>query len=320
MEDTRNYIRVNEIEKLTSLTVEQVMDAVERDGNGLHAFISEKSLGMLDKTGKVLLGLFNYQGMVLLGHKATKKLLIEQEPINVNRFVVVEPEQVSQIWDCRNHFKDSRLGCFDSIEHFHGKPTKIFYACAPVTEVSDHMAAMTEIGSQSQEEMKQNYSNPFNILSDILSTKQTKLGTGFIGLKPHDLRLNKDWLSQMFGIEAISPNGLVNGLDSASLRLGSHKTNGLKPKIESHPIKQIILCVLKSFPNAKPIDIWNTIKADYQLEVNRSYDKEAVISNMTSDTLFYFGKDKEVEKQLTYLHFRKNLVYTVKKTLKETSA
>ncbi len=117
---------VSEIEKLTSLTVEQVMDAVEQDGNGLHAFVSEKLLGILDKQGKILLGLFNYQGMILLGHQATKKLLIEQEPVNVKRFVVVEPEQVSQIWDCREHFKKSRLGCFDSIEYFKGKPTQVF--------------------------------------------------------------------------------------------------------------------------------------------------------------------------------------------------
>lgn len=320
MEDTRKYIRVSEIEKLTSLTVEQVMDAVERDGNGLHAFVSEKLLGMLDKHGKILLGLFNYQGMILLEHQATKKLLIEQEPVNVKRFVVVEPEQVSQIWDCREHFKNSRLGCFDSIEHFKGKPTQVFHACASVTEVSDHMAAMAEINSKSQEEMKQNYSNIFNVFSEILNPKQTKLGTGFIGLKPHDLRLSKAWLSQKFGIEAVTTNGLSYGLDTVSLGSPSLKSLGLEPKIETHPIKQIILSILDDFPTAKPIDIWNTIKADSRLEANRSYDKEGVVSDMTSDTLCYFGKDKEVEKQLTYLHFRKNLVYTVKKSLKETSA
>ncbi|KAB0457531.1 hypothetical protein F7Q89_20700, partial [Vibrio kanaloae] len=75
MDDNRDYIHLNELEKLTLLTEEQVFDAVERGVFRLHAKIDCPDAAAVD-SHNVLLYSLHVRGFIELTQKQSLQVLV----------------------------------------------------------------------------------------------------------------------------------------------------------------------------------------------------------------------------------------------------
>ncbi|MGF1749534.1 hypothetical protein [Vibrio cionasavignyae] len=330
MEDTREYIRLSEVEKLTNLTHEQVLDAVELGTFELSAWISASGAGGVDKYNELLV-IFDVNAIVTLSNSQSRELLSGE--LRLKRFSANNIKALQNISSVAKRFPNALKGEFSGVREgvFASKELKEVVApiFATVPTVDSLNAAFNrnfnaeEFKASAKEDKVQALLSGLTTMTTSLSQSAKQLQTGFFSLKPEDIRLDRHRLNQYFNQTNRTDNALINSSQSVKRSVNhiasSQSNQGCQPNIVTHPIEQIILRVLRVYPHARVSEVWNLIKRDCQLDINRQFDDEGIVSFVTNDTLGYFGVGTNSEKKITREYFRKKLFYAVNKKLKKTS-
>ncbi|PKF78222.1 hypothetical protein CW749_16890 [Vibrio sp. vnigr-6D03] len=328
MKDTRQYIRIDEVEKLFDLTKGQILDAVEFGDFELNVFVTANGVGGVNHNND-LLAIFDVKALVELSNSASRKLLDGE--VRLKRFPANNILAVRNLSTANKRFPEALKGEFNSVKStlpseeelttVVGEITAMMPSAESFKERFHEQFKPEEFKADSQGDAFLGALNGMNIMLQSLGESSKLLQSGYITLKPENIRLDKEKLNQYFGLSNRKNNGLSSVLiedpSTVNETASSPEKTGLKPNIQTHPIKQIIFDVLSVYPQAKVNEVWNLIKRDSQIDSGRQFDKEGIVSEMTNDTLFYFGSEKE--RQVTYDYFRKKLFYSVKRDMKKTS-
>ncbi|WP_394244834.1 hypothetical protein [Vibrio astriarenae] len=299
MEDSRTYIHFSEIEKRTSLNAEQVIDAIYDGKINVYCFVREQDLGLV--VNDTLLGLFDYQGMVLLPVKLAITLACDNKDVELSELHIVEPTAIKFIHDIRTRFNGLPSRVFKAYDYDGEVPDKPFIAVGRIVESSDFGAELLTVSEEMKASKPTSFEEYLSGIKSILSTDRKLVKVSPIGLKPCNIRLESQELSQLFKLGATESKPV-------NLRYSNQSSQGLKPEITVNPLECIIERVLSEYPKATSREAWNAIRAKYRLEQGE-YDVDSIIHDMSDEKIYYKNGSDE---GLSYRSFQ-NLISRARK-------
>lgn len=308
MEDTREYIRFDEIEKLTELTKEQVLDAVEDGTFYFNAWIDLERAFAVGKDN-TLLAQVSVKGVIPLNNQQSKKLLAGD--LKVSRLSMIESLSITNEKSAASVFPNAKSGSFTAISKSPLSLDSIGYIATNVIAIPDINSIdrdKTDVNKavHASEDKVSGLLSGLSSMFDSVSKASKVLCESPIGLKPSNIRLHKQSLSQYFNQ---SEAGLNTGLNTGFKPASSQVNQGLKPNVEIHPIKQIQERILEKYPETKSGEAWQLIRKDISTE-SYQLDSDMVIIEIGVDTLSY----SEDDKHMSYRRFQ-NLFSEVRKKL-----
>ncbi|WP_373937427.1 hypothetical protein L0990_08510 [Vibrio kanaloae] len=320
MDDNRDYIHLNELEKLTLLTKEQVFDAVERGVFRLHAKIDCPDAAAVD-SHNVLLYSLHVRGFIELTQKQSLQVLVGK--CQLTRFKAVPTLAYAKPRLIKQAFPSAVKGQFNGIHEQRLSSKNIAFIVPKLVALYPEQESMMQIAKdKTSQGQVSSLGGLLSAFTEIISESTKQLSSIPIGLQASDIRLCTNNLSQSF-------NRTWQDLSRNDNRLPSHTKpvthstlnqveQGLQPDVETHPIRLIIHNVLLAHPKATPKQAWERIKNEHEAqgETARIYDVHSQLSEMKDNELCYFAKTGDAELTVTYAHFRKNLFYQVKKSKK----
>jgi hypothetical protein len=300
----RRFIRLEEIEKRTSLTKEEVLDSIDDGELNLCAKVEVKHAGALFavKEKPVIGAVFDYRGFVRLGRDDSKHFAAYDKEKAVEMFQILEPEKVSG-WQ-------SVTDAFGTIE----KHIVAYQNSLPVRRENPFWAYPEVVydvtGAQSFGQM----------ITDMLTAEmKEKMGDGLnrlntrylqnrkLTIEPHALRIDLNQIAERFGLEVMKdavPAPAIQGQPEASDEI-----------VFTNSIKQILHRVLLKYPKARSDRVLVLLRRDIHLESGREFDTDAVIDDITNEDITYFGRGDTV---LTMSYRRlQNLLSEVRKEVKK---
>ncbi|SHO58057.1 hypothetical protein [Vibrio quintilis] len=294
----RRFIRLEEIEKRTPLTKEEVLDSIDDGELNLCAKVEVKHAGALFavKEKPVIGAVFGYRGFVRLGRDDSKHFAAYDKEKAVEMFQILEPEKVSgwqSVTDAFGTIEKHIVAYQNSLPARRENP---FWAYPEVVyDVTGAQSFGQMITDMFTAEMKEKMGDELNRLNTRYLQKRK------LTIEPHTLRIDLQEIEQLTRSETVLP------APSASV---AHDGGAL-----IHPVEQIVYRVLQENPTARADKVWNIIRSEFR-QAGRQYDIDGVIESMTADDIRWFGKGVHTENEMGYDAFRKNTVYKVRKLIK----
>ncbi|MCE2594793.1 hypothetical protein K6Y31_08180 [Motilimonas cestriensis] len=310
---SRCFYLPSEISNVTSLLAGDLLDAVARENLTLCAWVEDRNLGLIGK-GKLLLGTFDYCGCIGLNAEQSKQLLCYNKKVQLESFMVLEPELITGIDDCRSQFSHLNSTQFSGVDYQPKVPKQPFLATPSVAEISDFTRGnQTAFNQMKAAQEAGDHSGAFNSFLNAFTPKETKLGYVSLTIKPDQLRFDIRDIEHVFGSECLNAEVLRN----LGLSTDNKPAQALskEPRIEINEIKIIISRIIKAYPNLGSRAVWNLLRKDVMLD-DPIYDTDDVIRVMSGDSISWFGLSQDSVREMTYKTFQ-NYVYVVKNGLKK---
>ncbi|WCP66384.1 hypothetical protein LYZ37_10985 [Vibrio tubiashii] len=333
MEDKREFIRLSELEKITPVSREQVMDAIEYDRFCLNALVNLQGAGGVS-SDNTLLAIFDFRGIVKLTNKQSLSL-INDGSLKLTTLEVVKFLSCSKHRLVSDVFPKCAEGCFNriatSLDELEGLEYIVSRVVLGIPEQSSLKHSFEkEMGCRLDEKPNEvGFAAALKIFDSGISafSKSTRnLMLQPISLKTESIRLSRQALYQHFDLgnhldsvtvtEANQVNtGAVGSYQSPdSMRLANRNDNlnltEFNQSVETHPIKEIQKRVLEKYPDAQSREVWNRIRQDIRTEVYE-FDIDMVVDEISDERLIYKSSGEE---GLSYRRFQ-NILSEVRKNM-----
>ena len=287
MDDNRDYIHLNELEKVTLLTKEQVFDAVERGVFRLHAKIDCPNAAAVD-SDNVLLYSLHVRGFIELTKKQSLQVLVGKSQLT--RFEAVPTLAYSKPRLITHAFPNAVKGQFNGVHEQRLSAKNMAFIVPKLAAVFPEQESMMQIAEDKTSQGQ--VSSLVGLLSaftETISESTKQLSTIPIGLQASDIRLCTNNLSQSFNRtwQELSrhDNRLPNHTKPVTNPSPNQSGQGLKPHIETNSVKMIQHRILTVYPKAKSREVWNLIREDVR-EERYQFDSDVIIDAIDSERLY----------------------------------
>ncbi|TKF78420.1 hypothetical protein FCV62_12320 [Vibrio kanaloae] len=314
MDDNRDYIHLNELEKLTLLTKEQVFDAVERGVFRLHAKIDCPDAAAVD-SHNVLLYSLHVRGFIELTQKQSLQVLVGK--CQLTRFKAVPTLAYAKPRLIKQAFPSAVKGQFNGIHEQRLSSKNIAFIVPKLVALYPEQESMMQIakGKTSQGQVS-SLVGLLSAFTEIISESTKQLSPVPIGLKASDIRLCPKSLSQSFNRTwqelSRSDNRLSNQAKPVTNSAENQAGQGLKPQIETNPVKMIQHRILTLYPQAKAREVWNLIREDVR-EERYQFDVDVIIDGIDNERLY---TSKDTADGMSFKRFQ-NMLSEVRKGIRE---
>ncbi|MDO6527873.1 hypothetical protein Q4519_19530 [Motilimonas sp. 1_MG-2023] len=294
----RHFYLPSEISNVTRLLAGDLLDAVARESLTLCAWVEARNLGLIGK-GKVLLGTFDYCGNIGLTAVQSKQLLCYNKKVQLESFMVLEPELITGIDDCRAQFSHLNSTQLSGVDYQPKVPEQPFFATPSVAEISDFTRGnQTAFSQMKAAQEASDHAGAFNSFLNAFTPKETQLGYLRLIIKPEQLRFDIRDIEHVFGADAVKANVTQQSLD------GESALN--KPAVETNPIKLIAARLHKANPSFDSRKHWYALKHDVE-QGAKQFDVDCLIDEMDSNSIEFFGLDVNQSRRVTYKTFQNYL-------------
>ncbi len=251
----------------------------------------------------MICAIFNYRGVVRLSKDISRKLALTNKPQMIEQVSILQPDKISYWGTVESYFGPVKHSRFQIHSAPLDKPNHPFIALAKV-EVGHSLGQMTknmfaELASLAGDKVKEG-----SAISEIKPDYNSYLQSAYLRIEPSQLRLDLDTLLPFYSQTETEKETLTAPVVAEN-----------KPGILISPVGQIVAKILEESPKLNSRKIWQEIQRDFERESPR-YDTGGVISEITDDTLKWFGQGVESENDMAYPSFKKNIVYHVRAALK----
>ncbi|CAH0535370.1 hypothetical protein VST7929_02950 [Vibrio stylophorae] len=295
----KRYIRIDDIERYTTLSRGELLDEVEAGQLSFCFKFARPNMGAMvghdDPRG--IGAIFSYSGMVSLSSQDAKQFAKDLQPIKVNTVSVTQLDQVK---------------AWRSVVVVFGQPDQDRIPYQPFSAPQPAQPFSAYINIQSVMNTKKQFVQLLDMFNQaagshakqITTPKSTHcLATESLQITYEMLRVD---LAQLNQVQLLA--SAFDGLPEKPLpQTQKHVTDSTPNALmmDSHPIRAIIANVLNEHGNLKPRAVWNLIRQDVQHETHL-YDKDGMIFDMTQDDLSYFGLG-DVTKTIVFRTFQNEL-------------
>ena len=314
MDDNRDYIHLNELEKLTLLTKEQVFDAVERGVFRLHAKIDCPDAAAVDSHNTLLYSL-HVRGFIELTQKQSLQVLVSK--CQLTRFKAVPTLVYAKPRLIKQAFPSAVKGQFNGIHEQRLSSKNIAFIVPKLVALYPEQESMMQIakGKTSQGQVS-SLVGLLSAFTEIISESSKQLSPLPIGLKASDIRLCTNNLSQSFNRTwqdlSRSDNRSSNQAKPVTNSAENQAGQGLKPNIETNPVKMIQQRILTIYPQAKAREVWNLIREDVR-EERYQFDVDVIIDGIDNERLY---TSKDTADGMYFKRFQ-NMLSEVRKGIRE---
>lgn len=317
MEDNRDYIHFNELEKLTPLTKEQVLDAVGRGEYHFHAKIDLPEAGAVD-SNNVLLYSLHVQGLIDLTQQQSLQVMAGR--CQLARFKASETLVYSNCRLINEAFPDAVQGQFGGIHQQRVSLDNMAFIVPTLTALLPEPDSLMQLAKdKTNQGQASNFMGLLTAFTETISDSTKQLSTLPISLQASDIRLHLPSLSQCFNRtpqELICQSSqLPNQTKPAFNRLSNQFPQGLKPTIETNPVKMIQQRILTLYPQAKVREVWNLIREDVRTETYQ-FDVDVIVDGIDNERLYISKKMNNADEGMTFKRFQ-NLLSEVRKGIRE---
>ena len=196
MDDNRDYIHLNELEKLTLLTKEQVFDAVERGVFRLHANIDCPDAAAVD-SHNVLLYSLHVRGFIELTQKQSLQVLVGK--CQLTRFKAVPTLVYSKPRLIKQAFPNAVKGQFNGIHEQRLSAKNIAVIVPKLAAVYPEQESMMQLAkNKTSQGQVSNLVGLLTAFTETINESTKQLSSVPIALKASDIRLCTNNLSQSF--------------------------------------------------------------------------------------------------------------------------
>ena len=314
MDDNRDYIHLNELEKLTLLTKEQVFDAVERGVFRLHAKIDCPDAAAVD-SHNVLLYSLHVRGFIELTQKQSLQVLVGK--CQLTRFKAVPTLAYAKPRLIKQAFPNAVKGQFNGIHEQRLSAKNIAVIVPKLAAVYPEQESMMQLAkNKTSQGQVSNLVGLLTAFTETINESTKQLSSVPIALKASDIRLCTNNLSQSFNRTwqelSRNDNRLSNQTKPVTNSTVNQSGQGLKPQIETNPVKMIQHRILTFYPKAKAREVWNLIREDVR-EERYQFDVDVIIDGIDNERL-YTSKDS-----LDGMSFKRfqNMLSEVRKGIRE---
>lgn len=310
MDDNRDYIHLNELEKLTSLTKEQVFDAIERGVFRLHAKIDCPDAAAVD-SHNVLLYSLHVQGLIALTQKQSLQVMAGR--CQLTRFKASDTLVYSHCRLVNEAFPDAVKGQFNGVHQQRVSLDNVAFIVPTLTALLPESDSLMQLAKdKTNQGQASNFMGLLTAFTETISDSTKQLSTLPISLQASDIRLHLPSLSQCFN-RYIKP--LSNQTKPAFNRLSNQFPQGLKSTIETNPVKMIQQRILNLYPKAKVREVWNLIREDVRTETYQ-FDVDVIVDGIDNERLYISKKMNNADEGMTFKRFQ-NLLSEVRKGMRE---
>lgn len=284
MEDNRDYIHFNELEKLTPLTKEQVLDAVGRGEYHFHAKIDLPEAGAVD-SHNVLLYSLHVQGLIALTQQQSLQVMAGR--CQLTRFKASDTLVYSNCRLVNEAFPDAVKGQFGGVHQQRVSLDNMAFIVPTLTALLPEPDSLMQLAKdKTNQGQASSFMGLLTAFTETLNDSTKQLSTLPISLQASDIRLHLPSLSQWYNRD-IKP--LPNQAKPVLNRLSNQSPQGLKPNIETNPVKMIQQRILTLYPKAKSREVWNLIRKDVRTETYQ-FDVDVIVDGIDNERL-YTSKD-----------------------------
>lgn len=317
MDDNRDYIHLNELEKLTLLTKEQVFDAVERGVFRLHANIDCPDAAAVD-SHNVLLYSLHVRGFIELTQKQSLQVLVGK--CQLTRFEALPTLAYAKPRLIKQAFPNAVKGQFNGIHEQRLSSKNIAFIVPKLAAVFPEQESMMQIAKdKTSQGQVSSLSGLLSAFTEIISESTKQLSSIPIGLQASDIRLCTNNLSQSFNRtwQELSRHDsrLPNHIKPVTNPSPSQSGQGLKPQIETNPVKMIQHRILTLYPQAKAREVWNLIREDVRTETYQ-FDVDVIVDGIDNERLYISKQMNNANEGMTFKRFQ-NLLSEVRRALRE---
>ncbi|NOI98756.1 hypothetical protein F0240_02800 [Vibrio kanaloae] len=314
MDDNRDYIHLNELEKLTLLTKEQVFDAVERGVFRLHAKIDCPDAAAVD-SHNVLLYSLHVRGFIELTQKQSLQVLVGK--CQLTRFKAVPTLAYAKPRLIKQAFPSAVKGQFNGIYEQRLSSKNIAFIVPKLVALYPEQESMMQIAKdKTSQGQVSSLGGLLSAFTEIISESTKQLSSIPIGLQASDIRLCTNNLSQSFNRKwqelSRNDNRLSNQAKPVTNSAENQAGQGLKPQIETNPVKMIQHRILTLYPQAKAREVWNLIREDVREERYR-FDVDVIIDGIDNERLY---TSKDTADGMSFKRFQ-NMLSEVRKGIRE---
>lgn len=314
MDDNRDYIHLNELEKLTLLTKEQVFDAVERGVFRLHAKIDCPDAAAVD-SHNVLLYSLHVRGFIELTQKQSLQVLVGK--CQLTRFKALPTLAYAKPRLIKEAFPNAVKGQFNGIHEQRLSAKNIAFIVPKLVALYPEQESMMQLAkNKTSQGQVSNLVGLLTAFTETINESTKQLSSVPIALKASDIRLCTNNLSQSFNRTwqelSRNDNRLSNQTKPVTNSAENQSGQGLKPQIETNPVKMIQHRILTVYPKAKAREVWNLIREDVR-EERYQFDVDVIIDGIDNERL-YTCKDS-----LDGMSFKRfqNMLSEVRKGIRE---
>ncbi|EGQ8010760.1 hypothetical protein C4G74_RS23380 [Vibrio parahaemolyticus] len=327
----RRYIRLEEACDKTHLTKWDILDAIEGERLCLFADISASSLGAIHPPSQCVAAIFDYQGIVQLTERSSKRFARSLESIKVQHVIIVEMHGINRWRAVTEAFDHVLQAHFKYTPNAPSPPNKAFVAYASVNASLTTESVVGELITKASAIFSNDVTH--QLTEQYPSQRGQRLSTDALTVKPNQIRVDMEQVIDVFG-KAVLLNRGCQAVDTVKATLGSTVSQTAGQCIESvnaptelgldsviqpmpiHPIAQIAHRVLTLNPQARADKVWNMIRQDVRAnEFNRQFDVDALIESITQDSVTWFGRGDN-ENTMSYDSFRKNVLVDVRRQIR----
>ncbi|MDN3617374.1 hypothetical protein ACFFUS_11695 [Vibrio gallaecicus] len=317
MDDNRDYIHLNELEKLTSLTKEQVFDAVERGAFRLHAKIDSPNAAAVD-SDNVLLYSLHVRGFIELTKKQSLQVLVGKSQLT--RFEALPTLAYSKLRLITHTFPNAVKGQFNGIHEQRLSAKNMAFIVPKLAAVYPEQESMMQIAkNKTSQGQVSSLVGLLSAFTETISESTKQLSSVPIGLQASDIRLCTNNLSQSFNRTwpelSRNDNQLSNHTKPATHSTPNQSEQGLKPNIETNPVKMIQQRILTLYPQAKAREVWNLIREDVRTETYQ-FDVDVIVDGIDNERLYISKQMNSANEGMTFKRFQ-NMLSEVRKALRE---
>lgn len=327
----RRYVRLEEACDKTHLTKWDILDAIEGERLCLFADISASSLGAIHPPSQCVAAIFDYQGIVQLTERSSKRFARSLESIKVQHVIIDEMHGINRWRAVTEAFDHVLQAHFKYTPNALSPPNKAFVAYASVNASLTTESVVGEFITKASAIFSNDVTH--QLTEQYPSQRGQRLSTDALTVKPSQIRVDMEQVIDVFG-KAVLLNRGCQAVDTVKATLGSTVSQTAGQCIESvnaptelgldsviqpmpiHPIAQIAHRVLTLNPQARADKVWNMIRQDVRAnEFNRQFDVDALIESITQDSVTWFGRGDN-ENTMSYDSFRKNVLVDVRRQIR----
>lgn len=317
MDDNRDYIHLNELEKLTLLTKEQVFDAVERGVFRLHAKIDCPGAAAVD-SHNVLLYSLHVRGFIELTQKQSLQVLVGK--CQLTRFEALPTLAYAKPRLIKQAFPNAVKGQFNGIHEQRLSSKNIAFIVPKLVALYPEQESMMQIAKdKTSQGQVSSLGGLLSAFTEIISESTKQLSSIPIGLQASDIRLCTNHLSQSFNRTwqelSRNDNRLSNQAKPVTNSAENQAGQGLKPQIETNPVKMIQHRILTLYPQAKAREVWNLIREDVRTETYQ-FDVDVIVDGIDNERLYISKQMNNANEGMTFKRFQ-NLLSEVRRALRE---